>query len=76
MKKNMIMMALVLSVIGCSWNHPSGSTTANRRCNTYTEWDDCAIAPNCMQARAWYTENGEFKETFVCVYKHARGGKR
>ena len=58
--------------MGCSWSHPTGSTTANRRCNNFAQWDDCAEASNCMHARAWYTAGGEFRESWICVEKQTR----
>ena len=63
-------------IIGCAYNHPTNVTTANRRCNLLQSWDDCARSPNCIQARAWYTDDGGYKETFICVHKYTRDNKK
>lgn len=67
--KKYVLFLTMLMLAACSWSHPTGSTTANRRCNTFTQWDDCAKAVNCIHARAWYTSDGEYRETFVCIEK-------
>jgi hypothetical protein len=62
----------IILCVGCSWSHPTGLTTANRRCNNFTQWDDCAQSPNCMQARAWINDDGEFRESWICIEKNKR----
>jgi hypothetical protein len=63
-------------IIGCAYNHPTNATTANRRCNALIQWDDCARSPNCTQARAWLVQNGEYKESFVCIHKYLGEGEK
>ena len=79
MKLSKILAGVICSavlIVGCAWSHPTDTTTAGRRCGLLERWDDCGRAPNCTQARAWHSDNGEFKETFVCIYKHSRKEKK
>ena len=55
----MFLGLVLLGSVGCAYKHPTGITTAERRCHSLVRWDDCAHATNCMQARAWYTQGGE-----------------
>jgi hypothetical protein len=71
-----VLFLSLLNIAGCVYKHPTGLSTASRRCNLLTRWDDCAAASNCTQARAWYTNDGGYKETFICVYKHKRSDKK
>jgi len=68
-----VFLTVLFICTGCSWSHPAGSTTANRRCNNFTQWDDCAKSSNCIHARAWYNDDGGFRETWICIEKHKRG---
>lgn len=72
----MFLGLVLLGSVGCVYKHPTGTTTAERRCNSLVRWDDCALAPNCIQARAWHTQDGGFKETFICIHKHSLAGKK
>jgi len=63
-------------VVGCAWNHPTNTTTAEQRCNSLKRWDDCARSPNCMLVRDCRAEDKRLEETFSCVHKYNREVKK
>ena len=74
MKK--LVFLFIITFAGCSWIGSANVRAPNKNCSAITKWDDCARATNCIHARAWHTDGGEFSETWVCIEKNKREALR
>ena len=64
-----ILALLLLACSACATVQPSSPTQRARDCESIADWDKCGVAAECMQARAWLTAQGEFRETWICIEK-------
>ena len=64
-----ILALLLLACGACSTAQTTNPTLRATDCEKITDWDGCGVATECMQARAWFTAQGDFRETWICIEK-------